>query len=55
MRLITIETLKDIAGAQRIAGNALGFDFELNRAQRRAIRTFLDRVLSGNPAQQPRR
>jgi hypothetical protein len=53
--MISIETLKEMAGAQRITGEALGFPFELREPQRRALRTFLGLVLSGNPAQQPRR
>jgi hypothetical protein len=51
---IPVQTLKQIANAKRIAGNALRFEFELTESQRRAIGTFLERALSANPAQQPR-
>lgn len=46
---ISIDVLKRIAGARRIAGKALGFEFELVDSQRAAIRRFLDRVISGDP------
>jgi hypothetical protein len=52
---ISIDTLRQIAGAHRITGNALGLDFELSESQRRALGAFLERVLSDNPAQQLRR
>ena len=51
---IPLQTLKQIANAKRITGNALRFEFELTESQRRAIGVFLERALSGNPAQQPR-
>jgi hypothetical protein len=41
---VSIETLQRIAGAQRVAGNALGFPFELSDSQRRAVRAFLARI-----------
>lgn len=52
--MISIDTLKRIAGAKRIAGSALGIDFELNESQASALRTFLERVLSDNPVRWPR-
>ena len=52
---ISIDTLRQIAGAHRITGSALGLDFELSESQRLALGAFLERVLSDNPAQQPRR
>jgi hypothetical protein len=52
---ISIDTLREIAGAHRIAGSALGFEFELTSSQLDAIRTYLERILSPNPGQQPRR
>lgn len=52
---VPIETLKQMASAHRIVGRALGVEFELRDSQIAAIRTFLERVRSGNPAQQPRR
>ena len=41
---ITIAVLKQMAAASRITGNALGFDFELTAAQRKAIAAFHDRI-----------
>jgi hypothetical protein len=48
---ISISTLKRIANAKRVTGNALGVDFELTESQRQAIRAFLERVLSDDPTQ----
>lgn len=47
---IPVETLKRIAAASRITGNALGFAFELTPSQRQALRTFVARALSADPA-----
>ena len=46
---VSIETLQRIADARRVAGNALGFPFELSDAQRLAVRAFLERVTGGQP------
>ena len=46
---LAVEMLQRMADAKRVAGSALGVDFELNEGQRRAIRLFLDRVRSDNP------
>ena len=40
----TIAVLKQMATASRVTGNALGFDFELTEAQRKAIAAFHDRI-----------
>jgi hypothetical protein len=48
---LAIDTLKQIATAKRARIYALGLEFELTDAQRQAVRAFLDRVLSDNPAQ----
>lgn len=48
---MSIEALKRIAAAGRVVGDALGFDFVLTDSQRRAVREFTERALSGNPAQ----
>jgi hypothetical protein len=47
---IPAETLKRAAAANRIAGNALGFPFELTASQREALRTFVARAMSADPA-----
>lgn len=47
---ITIEMLRKIAHAKRVEGNALGLEFELSDSQRRALRVFLDKVVSDNPS-----
>lgn len=47
---IPAETLKRIAGAERITGNALGFAFELTASQREALRAFVARAMSADPA-----
>ena len=44
--LIPLETLRQIARAKQVSGNALGFEFELTEPQRAAIATFLERVLT---------
>jgi hypothetical protein len=41
---MTIAVLKQLAAASRVTGNALGFDFELTAAQRKAIAAFHDRI-----------
>jgi len=46
---IPIATLKQIASARRITGNALGFEFELTSAQGAAIAAFLERMKSRTP------
>jgi hypothetical protein len=46
---VPIDTLKRIASARRITGNALGFEFELTGAQRIAINVFLERIQSATP------
>ena len=48
---VSIVGLRHIAAARRVRGNALGVDFEFTESQRQAVRAFLDRVLSDNPAQ----
>jgi hypothetical protein len=47
--VITIGTFKEMLAARRITGVALGFEFELRESQRRALGTFLERILSDNP------
>jgi hypothetical protein len=47
---IPAETLKRGAAASRITGNALGFSFELTAAQREALRAFVTRAMSDDPA-----
>lgn len=47
---IPIETLKRIAGARRVIGRAIGFEFELTGAQQAAIEAFLARILSAAEA-----
>jgi hypothetical protein len=49
---IPAETLKRVAAAGRIGGNALGFAFELTASQREALRTFVARAMSDDPAKQ---
>jgi len=51
---ISIEMLKQIGAAERVTGVVLGFEVELTAAQRQALRMFLVRVLSDDPAPQPR-
>jgi hypothetical protein len=46
---IPAETLKRVAAASRITGNALGFPFELTASQREALRTFVARAMSDDP------
>ncbi len=41
---MTIAVLKQVAVASQVTGNALGFDFELTAAQRKAIAAFHDRI-----------
>ena len=48
--LIPVDTLRQVATAQRVSGHALGFDFELTDSQRAAIAAFLKRVLAEAPA-----
>jgi len=48
---VPVPELKRIANAKRVTGNALGVQFELTEPQRQAIRVFIGRVLSDNPAQ----
>jgi hypothetical protein len=43
-----------ITKAERVTGNALGFEFELTEAQREALRLFMERILSENPAKNDR-
>jgi hypothetical protein len=47
---IPAETLKRLAAAGRINGSALGFGFELTASQREALRTFVARAMSADPA-----
>lgn len=51
---LPVQTLKQMAHSKRVAGHALGFEFELNESQRRALGAFLERALSENPARLPR-
>lgn len=44
----TIAVLRQMAAASRISVNALGFDFELTEAHRKAIATFLDRLMNAH-------
>ena len=46
---VSIETLRRLASAKHIDGNALGLEFELTDSQLKAIRTFYERVRSDNP------
>jgi hypothetical protein len=46
---VRIATLRRVAAAGRVTGNALGFDFELTGSQRAAITAFLERVLGTRP------
>lgn len=48
---LSVDTLNRVAAAERVRIRALGLEFELTGSQRRAVRTFLERVLSDNPAQ----
>ena len=41
---MTIAVLKQMAVASQVTGNALGFEFELTDAQRKAIAAFHDRI-----------
>jgi hypothetical protein len=50
-----VETLRQVAEADRVSGNALGMEFELTPSQREALRAFLSRVVSDNPGQFPKR
>ena len=50
---IPLQTLKQIANAKRVTGNALRFEFELTESQRGAIGRFLERAVSDDPARQP--
>ena len=52
---IPIATLARIGKASRVSGNALGFEFTLTASQRQAVRDFLERAMSDNPARLPRR
>jgi len=45
---ISMATLRQMTLAQRVSGNALGFPLELSGSQRRALRTFFDRISSGS-------
>lgn len=47
---VSIDTLKRIASARSLTGNALRLAFELDESQRRAISAFSDRVQSEDPA-----
>ena len=47
---IPAETLKRAAAAGRIGGRALGIGFELTASQREALRTFVARAMSADPA-----
>lgn len=48
---VPLPTLKQIAAAKSVRVNALGLEFELTDSQRQAVRTFVDRILSDDPAQ----
>jgi len=47
---MSMATLRQMTQARRIAGNALGFPFELNDSQRNALRIFLERLSRGSGA-----
>lgn len=47
---VSITTLKRMASARSVGGNALRLDFELGDAQRDAVARFTERVLSEDPA-----
>lgn len=49
-----VDILSRFAKASRVAGNALGFEFELDTSQLRAVREFFERAMSDNPARLPR-
>jgi hypothetical protein len=51
---IPLETVTRIGKAPRVSGNALGFEFVLTESQRQAVRDFLERAMSDNPARLPR-
>lgn len=46
---ISIETLRQIASADRVEGNALGVAFELRPAQRAAVAALIERLASEDP------
>ena len=48
------ERVAAITKAERVSGNALGFEFETTEAQREALRLFMERILSENPAKNDR-
>ncbi len=48
---VPLPTLKQIAAAKSVRVKALGLEFELTDSQRQAVRTFVDRILSDDPAQ----
>ncbi len=53
--MLPVGALELIAGAKRVAGNALGFQFQLSDAPRRARRAFVAHVLAGKrPQREPR-
>lgn len=43
---VSLDTLNQIADAERVSGNALGFDFVLSDSQLAALRAFRDRVMA---------
>ena len=47
---LPVGTLQQIARATKVTGRALGFEFELTGSQRSALKAFVDRVLTRNPA-----
>ena len=51
---IPVSTFSRITKAERVTGNALGFDFELTESQGEALRLFMERILSENPAKNER-
>ena len=51
--LISIGMLQKMTEVKRVTGQALGVEFQLNAAERRALGLFLDRVRSDNPGRFP--
>ncbi len=49
---MSTRTLEQIANARRVTGSVLGLQVEVTDAQREALRTFLERVTSRDPARQ---
>jgi hypothetical protein len=48
---VPVATVKRVADAKRVRIKALRLELELSESQRHAVGTFVDRVLSDNPAQ----